>query len=102
LPQGQPFSGQHSLFGFRFRPRQHVNSHGVSLIGRQVAALEANREALGRHRYIGVGWRLGALWPPRLAALEDALDVELLHLPLNLEALIAAVARAAEQLLNSA
>jgi CheY-like chemotaxis protein len=63
----------------------------------QMAALEANRADLQRHHYIGVGWKPSALVPPRLAAIEDALGMEAVPYPLDLAVLLAAVARAAEQ-----
>jgi hypothetical protein len=50
-----------------------------------------------RHRYIAIDWLAGALPLPRVAAIEDALDVELLLQPVPLEDVAAAVQRAAEQ-----
>jgi CheY-like chemotaxis protein len=64
----------------------------------QIAALEANRADLQRHRYFAVGWKPRPLRPPRLAALEAALQVEVVPYPLNLQALLAAVERAASKL----
>jgi hypothetical protein len=64
----------------------------------QMSALEANRADLQRHRYIRVGWKPSALVPPRLAALEDALGMEVVPYPLNIEVLLAAIERAASKL----
>lgn len=63
----------------------------------RMAALEASRADLRHHRYVAVAWNPAAL-PPRLAAIEDALDVELLVQPFPLEALAAAVQRTAQRL----
>jgi hypothetical protein len=62
-----------------------------------IQALEANRTELRRHRYVSIGWKPGALlsW---LGALEDELEVDVLQYPIRLEEMIAAVARAAEQM----
>jgi hypothetical protein len=63
----------------------------------QMSALEASHTDLARHRYIRVGWKPGALMPPMLAALEGALDVEVVPYPLDFAVLLAAVERAASK-----
>jgi CheY-like chemotaxis protein len=62
-----------------------------------LAELEANLEALQRHRYIAMSWKFGAL-TPRLAAIEVGLHVEVLLQPTPLKDLLAAVERAASKL----
>lgn len=65
----------------------------------RMAALEANRADLQRHRYVALSWKFGPLQVPRLAAIEDTLQVEVLPaMPLNLLDVIAAVQRAAGRL----
>jgi hypothetical protein len=52
-----------------------------------------------RHGYVAIGWKPGPLQVPRLAAIEDGLQVEMLPaMPMNLEAVLDAVGRAAEQM----
>jgi hypothetical protein len=62
-----------------------------------LAALEASYADLQRHRYIAMNWKPRAL-APRLAAIEDGLQIEELRQPFNLLVLVDTVLRIAEQL----
>jgi hypothetical protein len=61
----------------------------------RVTALEANLEALRRHRYVGISWGHARV-TPRLLAIERALAVTQVLQPFPLGELAAAVARAAK------
>jgi hypothetical protein len=66
----------------------------------RVRAFEALAVDMRQHLYVAMDWRPGEPLPPRLRAIEEALDVEFLHpQPMDdPEALVAAVNRAAERI----
>jgi hypothetical protein len=75
------------------------DSHPACLVrdDERVAAFEALAADMRQHAYVAMDWRAQPL-PPRLRVIEEQLDVEFLPHPLDVDAIVAAVARAAARI----